>query len=224
MRIADFLSRTLEADRDEVKSQFITALKDLGFSSFAYGELFNNGMVQPLVTEYPSDWVSHYFENNYQAIDPVIYHARQKSSPFWWADMELSPSQKSLMCEAAEMRLHTGLVIPIRSLSGTFVISACSEHRNLDNRSLWKVYLIAAHTHLVLQSHHDPSQHESLTSRETECLTWTARGKSSWDIGSIIGISENTVKFHIKNAARKLQTSSRVLAVVKAIQLGLIQP
>jgi LuxR family quorum-sensing system transcriptional regulator CciR len=62
-----------------------------------------------------------------------------------------------------------------------------------------------------------------LSDREKSCLAWSARGKSSWEIGRILAISENTVIFHIKNAMKKLGTSSRTLAAVKAIQLGLIK-
>jgi LuxR family transcriptional activator of conjugal transfer of Ti plasmids len=62
----------------------------------------------------------------------------------------------------------------------------------------------------------------SLSEREKVCLLWTARGKSSWEIGRILGISENTVIFHIKNAMKKLGTKNRTLAAVKAIQLGFI--
>ena len=62
----------------------------------------------------------------------------------------------------------------------------------------------------------------TLSSRERACLGWAAQGKSSWDIGAILAISENTVNFHIKNAMRKLQTTSRTVAAIKAMQLGLI--
>lgn len=62
----------------------------------------------------------------------------------------------------------------------------------------------------------------TLSSRERSCLGWAAQGKSSWDIGAILAISENTVNFHIKNAMRKLQTTSRTVAAIKAMQLGLI--
>ena len=62
-----------------------------------------------------------------------------------------------------------------------------------------------------------------LTSRERECLTLAAMGKSSWAIGKIFSISESTVKFHIKNAARKLETGSRTVAAIKAAQLGIIK-
>jgi LuxR family quorum-sensing system transcriptional regulator CciR len=62
----------------------------------------------------------------------------------------------------------------------------------------------------------------ALSSREKTCLSWTAHGKSSWEIAKILKISENTVNFHIKKALSKLGTNSRTSAVVKAIQLGII--
>ncbi|WP_316168773.1 MULTISPECIES: helix-turn-helix transcriptional regulator [unclassified Bradyrhizobium] len=61
-----------------------------------------------------------------------------------------------------------------------------------------------------------------LTSRESECLEWAARGKSSWDIGTILNISENTVNFHLKNAMKKLGTNRRSVAAMRAIELKLI--
>ncbi len=63
----------------------------------------------------------------------------------------------------------------------------------------------------------------SLSEPEKACLEWAARGKSSWEIGKILKISENTVVFRIRNAMRKLGSNSRMLAATKAIQLGLIE-
>ena len=68
------------------------------------------------------------------------------------------------------------------------------------------------------------TSHEVLSDREKECLNWTALGKSSWSIGQILGISESTVNFHIKNVMKKLKTHSRTAAAVKAMNLGLIEP
>jgi DNA-binding CsgD family transcriptional regulator len=62
-----------------------------------------------------------------------------------------------------------------------------------------------------------------LSAREKACLSWAAAGKSSWEIGRILCISENTVVFHIKNAMRKLGTNSRTLAAFKAVELGPIE-
>lgn len=61
-----------------------------------------------------------------------------------------------------------------------------------------------------------------LSPREKECMLWTAKGKSSWEIGQILGISANTVNFHIKNAMKKLDTVSRTSAAIKSIKTGII--
>ncbi|MFZ5964255.1 helix-turn-helix transcriptional regulator [Thalassococcus sp. BH17M4-6] len=63
----------------------------------------------------------------------------------------------------------------------------------------------------------------ALSQREIECLSWVAIGKSSWDIGQLIGVSENTVNFHMKNIFAKLEVNNRTLAAVKAVKLGLIE-
>ncbi|WP_352825713.1 LuxR family transcriptional regulator [Mesorhizobium sp. M0579] len=63
----------------------------------------------------------------------------------------------------------------------------------------------------------------TLSPREKECILWTAKGKSSWEIGHIIGISVNTVNFHIKNVMKKMDTASRTAAAVKALQSGIIK-
>lgn len=63
-----------------------------------------------------------------------------------------------------------------------------------------------------------------LTDRELQVLTWVARGKSSSDIATILGISERTVNFHLDNAMRKAGVATRVQAAVKCALLGLIEP
>ncbi|MGY4627005.1 helix-turn-helix domain-containing protein [Bradyrhizobium sp. USDA 4486] len=62
-----------------------------------------------------------------------------------------------------------------------------------------------------------------LSERERQCLRWVEEGKSSWAIGVILKVSENTVNFHIKNAMRKLEASSRIQCVVKARRYRLIE-
>jgi LuxR family quorum-sensing system transcriptional regulator CciR len=70
----------------------------------------------------------------------------------------------------------------------------------------------------------DSTRISELTQRETQCLDLVAEGKSSWSIGLILGISENTVNFHLKNACKKFNTNSRFVAVRKAINARLINP
>jgi two-component system response regulator NreC len=62
----------------------------------------------------------------------------------------------------------------------------------------------------------------SLTSREKEILLWVKDGKSTWEIASILGISQDTVKFHLKNVFQKLNTTSRSQTIAIALETKLI--
>jgi DNA-binding response OmpR family regulator len=63
-----------------------------------------------------------------------------------------------------------------------------------------------------------------LTDREAETLTWAARGKTSSEIATILGLTKRTVDFHIDNARVKLNATSRMHAAVKAAAGQLIEP
>jgi len=63
----------------------------------------------------------------------------------------------------------------------------------------------------------------NLSKREKEVLTWSKRGKSSWEISAILNISERTVNFHVNNIMQKLNAVSRIQAVAVAIERGLIK-
>jgi DNA-binding CsgD family transcriptional regulator len=61
-----------------------------------------------------------------------------------------------------------------------------------------------------------------LTARERQCLRWSASGKTSNEIGSILGISQNTVYFHLKRAASKLDVYGTRHAITRAMELRLL--
>ncbi|WP_462321170.1 response regulator [Halochromatium sp.] len=60
-----------------------------------------------------------------------------------------------------------------------------------------------------------------LTPREMEILCHLAGGQSNKVIGNELGISEGTVKLHVKSILRKLKMRSRVEAAVLAVEQGL---
>lgn len=62
----------------------------------------------------------------------------------------------------------------------------------------------------------------ALTNRETEVLGWAAAGKSYWEIATILGITERTVRFFMTNARRKLNVVSNTQAVAQAVRHALI--
>lgn len=65
-------------------------------------------------------------------------------------------------------------------------------------------------------------QLESLTVREKEVLTLLAEGLSSRSVAARLGISYTTVRTHIRSLGSKLGVHSKLEAIVKARELGLI--
>ena len=63
---------------------------------------------------------------------------------------------------------------------------------------------------------------EPLTPREAEVLALVAEGLSNKAIADELGISDQTVKFHISSIAGKLGASSRTEAVRLAVRRGLL--
>jgi DNA-binding CsgD family transcriptional regulator len=61
-----------------------------------------------------------------------------------------------------------------------------------------------------------------LPARQLEILKLTMEGKSAWVVGSLLGISENTVNYHMKQLFKQLDVSTKHQAVLKAMELGLL--
>jgi two-component system, NarL family, response regulator LiaR len=69
----------------------------------------------------------------------------------------------------------------------------------------------------------DAGPHAELTGREIQVLRLVAAGLPSKQIGKELGISETTVKTHLKDIFARLHVANRAEAASKALRLGLIQ-
>ena len=68
----------------------------------------------------------------------------------------------------------------------------------------------------------DPAYTEPLTEREIEVLGLLAEGLSNKGIATRLGISDQTVKFHVASISGKLGTHTRTETVRRAVRRGLI--
>jgi two-component system, NarL family, response regulator LiaR len=67
-----------------------------------------------------------------------------------------------------------------------------------------------------------PLEGKSLTPREIQVLALVARGLPNRQIAQDLGVSETTVKTHVRHIIMKLQANDRTQAAVWAVQRGLI--
>ena len=140
------------------------------------------------------------------------------------------------MHEANDFGLQNGVSFPVHGTSGenAMLSLACATDRparsSLIEEALPVGHLLSSYIHEAVRRvfvDGDASiaiGHTQLTDREKECLTWAAEGKTTWETSQILGISERTVIFHLKNVAQKLNVSNRPQAVARAVSQLLITP
>lgn len=63
-----------------------------------------------------------------------------------------------------------------------------------------------------------------LSPRERDCLHWVALGKTTNEIGIILGLSHHTVNFHLRNVCIKLNVPNRSAAIAKAFHTSIFKP
>lgn len=107
-------------------------------------------------------------------------------------------------------------ISPFESKKAYFFIEADSGIKNEALRNLsrrWSV--IGPYLNKLVLSYRKKPLEKQLTKREQECLHWVSKGKTSWEVSTILGISERTVNFHIQNFMRKTNSSNRQHATFK---------
>lgn len=58
--------------------------------------------------------------------------------------------------------------------------------------------------------------------RQLQCLFWVQQGKSANDIGVILGVSGRTIEGHLARVCAAMGVRTRVQAVVRAKDLGVL--
>ncbi|RWA95910.1 LuxR family transcriptional regulator [Mesorhizobium sp.] len=185
-----------------------------------------------VLRNYPDEWLKRYFKMGYDRIDPIVKTSRKRVGAFRWSDVykdvSTTEDERRVFDEAATFGLRRGISVPLHGPHGGFAIMSFARPSDREFRSGTLIYLqlAAFYFHLKVSQLANLSgigDIPKLSLRERECISWAARGKSSWEIGKILGISTNTVNFHIKNLKAKLRSSSRTAAAIKAVDFGIIE-
>jgi hypothetical protein len=120
----DFIDDLVESSDELAFSNAMSrAAAALELSSFAYLCVPHRRDEQArLISTYPRPWTTHYMNNHYERLDPVIRQALQVTEPFEWGksieSRKLSYAQYQLFEEAATFGIRYGLTIPIHDGRG----------------------------------------------------------------------------------------------------------
>jgi len=92
------------------------------------------------------------------------------------------------------------------------------------NQGQSKLHLVSMYAHArcaaLMGCASDGQRRRVLSGRERDVLAWAAEGKSSWEIATILGLSERTVNWHVEQSKKKLDAVTRTQAVIKALRSG----
>lgn len=226
----------VEALVDEIEDVLIAVGVEFWFYAVDL-PLVNDHPNQLHIGNYPAAWLKHYVDNDYISIDPIISHCHDHATPLAWDDAQQLDRRvvdphlqkiRNLFGEAREFGLGAGVSVPLHGpgvswglmsyASGTLSAREFSD-------MLPELHLLAHYVHEAARRFarsRTPAQLPALTKRERECLSWAAEGKTSWEIGQLLNISERTSIFHLQNATHKLGVSGRQAAIARAVSLGLI--
>ncbi len=225
-------------DETDTVTRLQTAAQGLGFDKVLFAVIpqpkVNIGEIY-LRSNYPDQWRDHYDRNNLRAVDPTVEYCFKSSSPFVWMPQSFkTPEQQTLYEEAAAFGLKVGVTLPIRGVGGEIGMLTCVRDenpgpaflkdlgRNLGGLSLLRDVAFDSLHQYVHASVAPTEEVPNLTARELDCLQWMCAGKTAWEIGRILSISEAGVNFHITNLRSKFGVSRRNDVVIKALRLGLI--
>ena len=182
-----------------------------------------------LVSAAPSDDL-RYAETWGDAQDRVREHCRTSVCPLVWREADPdAPAADPCDDPRHDDWPLLNVAIPLASRMGDFAaLHACwidagavpahRVHEQLPELSWVALHLHEAVRQLMLREAMRPGMR--LTSREAECLSWIAQGKTSWETAQILDVTEHTVIFHANNAMRKLGVNTRAAAVQRAMSLG----
>ena len=231
-----FTSVLQAGSRDDFRSEVVRFSKALGFNTVSAMAVVDHTVGRSefvSIDNAPPGYAEAINDVPSMRRDPVMQHCRRHSVPIIWDQATyLSQGLGELWEEQARFGYRTGIAMALHLPEGRHFAMGVERDRPLPTdggeltRLVADLQLFAVHAQdaalRVLSPTPVLTDRPSLTPRELEALRWTMEGKTAWEVGAILGISERTAVLHVNNAMHKLGCVNKHQAVLKALRLGLI--
>lgn len=223
-------------NRDEFRDEVLRFTRRLGFETVSAVTMVDRGLGRSDVISIdntPSEFAQPYVDPAGAKRDPVLSHCKRQTVPIIW-DQEtyVENGAGDLWEQQATFGYRTGIAMALHMPEGKHFLIGVDRDQPLPQdpdelqRMVADLQLFAVHAQdaalrLMLPVDKQP-EHPGLTPRELEALRWTMAGKTAWEVGAVMGITERTAVLHVNNAMHKLGCVNKHQAVLKALRLGLI--
>ena len=209
--------------------------RDMGFRYFALTHHVDiREAPRPAIRlhNYPTEWVAWFDEQKLGPSDPVHRASHLTTVGFAWSQLprmiKLTPRDVAILELAGCNGIGDGYTIPahVPGESNGSCSFATLAGDPLPLEHLATAHLIGAFSFEAarrlwrVREARVPLPH--LTDRQRDCLVWSARGKSDWEIACILGIGRETVIQHLKDARERYGVARRGQLTVHALFDGTI--
>jgi LuxR family transcriptional regulator, quorum-sensing system regulator BjaR1 len=234
----NFVFDTILELTDRTSPAQIAATLTAAAAKFGFTALGINGLPAPrqaadplvLVESTPKGFREFYIHERLYPIDHICTQARIARRPFRFSEAfyeaKESRRHRRFLQALQSYGMDKGMIVPV---GGQPQFPACvwlaGENPDLNDEVKRTFQLIALFAAAKAYALPQPSRQGelSLSPREREVLTWTARGKSAWEIGEILGIAKRTVDAHVQTATLKLGAANKTQAAVFAVLERIIE-
>jgi len=237
--LQDFVRRcNLATDEQELFALLDEETRLLGFEQFAmthHVDLSSAPEDSITITSYHPAWVEKLIERRYFADDPILSASSRTAVGFLWSDVgkmiDLTDRQKEILEMARRYGLAEGFTVPVH-VPGEYQGTCNFGARSLDKLApdaLPRAQLVGAFAfeaaRRIVRARRRVGRRgdiPALTARQLDCVTLVAIGKTDWEIGRILGISESTAHEHIEAARKRYGVAKRTQLVIRALFDGQI--
>lgn len=233
---ADYTAVLDARNRDEFREAVVRFTQHMGFETVSAMTVVDLGLGQSefiTVDNTPDAFNDTYLDPVLGRRDPVMQHLKRQSVPIIWDQSTyIANGAIDLWEHQSHFGFSTGIATALHLPEGRHFLLGVDRDQPLPTdvgelqRVVADLQLFAVHAQeaalrLLLPVALQPER-PALTPREIEALSWTMEGKTAWEVGQILGISERTAVLHVNNAMHKLDSVNKHQAVLKALRLGLI--
>jgi DNA-binding CsgD family transcriptional regulator len=237
MRLSDYYEISQAPDRESFERRLVGFANEMDFgliSAVLVVDCPGRESAFISIGNTPEEYMTAYSKRDDWARDPVLQSLKTLTTPIVYdQSVYVQGGAGDLWEEQAVYGYRTGVSMALHLPGGRHFLMGVDRDTDLPSdddrimRMMADLQLLAVHAQdaavrLLLDEAQRKLDLPRLTAREREVLHWTSEGKSSWEVGVILGTSEHTVNFHLRNLMAKLDVTSKHQAVLKALSLGLL--
>jgi DNA-binding CsgD family transcriptional regulator len=219
-----------------VGALFVGVVEDIALNPASFHP---DGMPLNAYFGWPAAFLTNW-QRGFSRLHPAVARCRFEAMPFvsyedrQWRELQtLSPQQRRLRADLANLSITAVLVVPVHLPKGkTAALMWSGSHgepfesvvRDQSQHLISIAHVFMARRQATVRSIETLRDLTFLTPRQIEMIRFASEGKTISETADILGLSSHTVRKHLRAVFERLNAVNITHAVAIAAQFGLLAP